>query len=156
MANNNEVVVVEAEIVKHKVGRPSKYKPEYAEQAYKYCLLNADDSRLAKLFDVEEKTVNNWKEEHPEFLQSIKAGKEIADAEIGKSLYSRATGYNIPEEKIFVHQGEVIRAETTKHIPPDPTSMIFWLKNRQPKQWRDKTELSIVPIQFSDDTLLED
>jgi hypothetical protein len=30
-----------------------------------------------------------------------------------------------------------------KHYPPDPTSMIFWLKNRQPQKWRDKHDLDI-------------
>ena len=27
-----------------------------------------------------------------------------------------------------------------KEYPPDSTSMIFWLKNRNPKQWRDKVD----------------
>jgi hypothetical protein len=31
-------------------------------------------------------------------------------------------------------------AEYVRHYPPDPTSMIFWLKNRQPQDWRDKQE----------------
>ena len=30
-----------------KQGRPSKYKEEYAEQAYNYCLLGAIDDQLA-------------------------------------------------------------------------------------------------------------
>ena len=28
---------------KAQMGRPTKYKAEFAEQAYKYCLLGADD-----------------------------------------------------------------------------------------------------------------
>ena len=31
-------------------------------------------------------------------------------------------------------------ADFIEHFPPDPTSMIFWLKNRQPDKWRDKRE----------------
>jgi hypothetical protein len=27
---------------------------------------------------------------------------------------------------------------TTKYFPPDPPSIFFWLKNRQPDSWRDK------------------
>ena len=30
-----------------------------------------------------------------------------------------------------------------KCYPPDPTSMIFWLKNRQPLVWRDKKEIDL-------------
>ena len=122
-------------------GRPTKYKPEYAELAYKFCLLGATDADLARFFEVEEKTVNNWKEEYPEFLQSIKRGKEQADAEIAQKLYHRAKGYEHEEDKIFQYEGEPVIVPTTKHYPPDPTSMIFWLKNRQPQKWRDRQEV---------------
>ena len=27
--------------------------------------------------------------------------------------------------------------EYTEHYAPDPTSCVFWLKNRRPDQWRD-------------------
>lgn len=30
------------------------------------------------------------------------------------------------------------RKVTKKHVPPDTTAQIFWLKNRKPEQWRDK------------------
>jgi len=30
---------------------------------------------------------------------------------------------------------------TTKHYPPDATSAIFWLKNRQRDKWRDKQDV---------------
>ena len=53
-------------------GRPSKYKKEYAEQAYKFCLLGATDARLGEFFGVSEQTINAWKDAHPEFLESIK------------------------------------------------------------------------------------
>jgi hypothetical protein len=116
----------------------SKFKDEYVELAYKYCLLGADDAQLAVFFDVCEKTINNWKEEHPKFLQSLKNGKDIADAEIAQSLYHRAKGYSHPEDKIFNNGGEEMVVETTKHYPPDTTAGIFWLKNRQKKNWRDE------------------
>lgn len=71
-------------------GRPSRYKSEYSQQAYKLCLLlGATDKNLADYFDVSEATINNWKHQHPEFLESLKAGKEEADARVGESLYQR-------------------------------------------------------------------
>lgn len=122
-------------------GRPTKYKPEYAEQAYNYCLLGADDKRLAVLFDTTETTINTWKKKHPEFLKSIKKGKDIADAEVTKSLYQRATGYSHPEDKIFNNAGKEMIVKTEKHYPPDPVACIFWLKNRQKENWRDTKQL---------------
>ena len=121
-----------------KVGRPSAYKPEYCEQAIKLCRLGSTDKDMADFFGVSETTFNNWKNDYPEFLASIKKGKEFSDAEVADRLFKRATGYEHPEDKIFLHEGEPVVVPTVKHYPPDPISAIFWLKNRQRKRWRDK------------------
>lgn len=120
------------------MARPTKYRAEFAEQARKLCLLGATDKDLADFFEVSEQTINTWKKAHRSFLESLKAGKRLADADIAERLYQRAMGYSHPEEKVFQNAGEIITHQTTKHYPPDPTSMIFWLKNRDPERWRDK------------------
>ena len=121
-------------------GRPTDYKDEYVEQAYNYCLLGATDAELAIFFGVCVATINNWKNEHPEFLDALKNGKEMADARVAKALFSRATGYSCPDVDIKMYEGEIIETPVIKHYPPDATSMIFWLKNRQPDKWREKRE----------------
>jgi|SRR3972149_8897231 len=122
-------------------GRPSSYKPEYVEQVKHLCKLGATDKQLAEYFGVGEKTLNNWKKTYPEFLQSLKDAKAELDNRVVRSLFERAIGYSHPEEKIFCSsKGRVVRANTIKHYPPDPTSMIFWLKNRDKENWRDKIE----------------
>lgn len=125
-------------VAKNKGGRPTRYKSEYAEQARKLCLLGATDEALADFFEVSKVTINAWKKAHPEFLNSLKIGKQIADANVADSLYNRALGYSHPEIKVFNNMGEIVTFECEKHYPPDPTSAIFWLKNRQPALWRDK------------------
>lgn len=120
------------------LGRPTKYKEEYSEQAYKLCLLGHTDAELASFFEVDERTINNWKIDYPDFFQSIKKGKEIADGNVVQSLYHRAIGYQAPDIDIKMYEGQIIETPYTKHYPPDATSAIFWLKNRQPKKWRDK------------------
>lgn len=121
-------------------GQPTKYKDEYAEQAYKLCLLGHTDADLAIFFEVCEATINNWKIEHPEFLESLKKGKDIADADISESLYKRAKGFEKEAVKIFNNQGEELIVPFIEYYPPDPTSMIFWLKNRQRKKWSDRVD----------------
>lgn len=125
------------------VGRPSSYKPEYAEQAYKYCLLGADDAWLAQLFGVSTVTINAWKNEFPEFLNALKEGKDIADANVGKSLYQRACGYSHPDVEVKVIDGQVVMVDLVKHYPPDTGAAMAWLKNRQPKLWRDRKEVDM-------------
>jgi hypothetical protein len=121
-------------------GRPTKYKPEYCELGFNYSLLGATDKEMAALFEVDEATINRWKIEYPEFCESLKRGKEEADAKVAKKLYHRALGYEHPEDKIFNDSGEPLIVPTIKHYPPDPTAAIFWLKNRQPQKWRDRKE----------------
>lgn len=124
-------------------GRPTNYKKEYDEQAYKLCLLGATDKEMADFFNVKEQTINNWKKNHPSFFESIKRGKIVADANVAKSLYHRALGYSHPEDKIFNDNGEPLIVPTVKHYPPDPTAAIFWLKNRKPAEWRDKRDVQV-------------
>lgn len=123
-------------------GRPSAFREEYVEQVRKLCLLGATDENIADFFGVCVATIFNWGNDHPEFLEARKSGKEAADANVASRLYSRAMGYTHPEEKIFQCEGEIIRADTMKHYPPDTTACIFWLKNRRPTEWRDRVDLT--------------
>jgi hypothetical protein len=118
-------------------GRPTDYKVEYNEQAYKLSLLGHTDKDLAQFFEVAESTINNWKIDYPEFLESIKNGKENADAKVAESLYRRATGQVKVTEETESEKGLYV---TTKELPPDTTAAIFWLKNRQRKAWTDTTK----------------
>lgn len=128
---------------KRKLGRPSAYREEFAAQAEKLTKLGAIDRELAEFFGVSEQTVNSWKKEFPSFLESVKKGKEIADAEVADKLYRRATGYQHPDTHVSMYQGEVTITPLTKHYAPDPTAAIFWLKNRQPAKWRDRVEVAV-------------
>lgn len=125
---------------KKKGGRPTRYRAEYAEVAYGLCLLGATDEELAEYFKVTPQTVDNWKKRHPAFFESIKRGKVLADVEVTNALRQRALGYSHPEEKIFQHEGKIIRARTMKHYPPDTNAASLWLRNRQPGKWRDKVQ----------------
>lgn len=125
---------------KNKGGRPTDYKKEYNEQAEKVCVIfGADDKKLAEFFGVCVATIDNWKKEYPEFLESIKKGKDKYDTEnVEVSLRERACGYKHKETKYFSHEGVVTdKRILTKHYPPDTTAAIFWLKNRHPERWKD-------------------
>lgn len=124
------------------MARPSKYNPDYPKQTLKLCRLGATDKELADFFGVAESTLNKWKEDYPEFSESLKEGKGLADAEVADKLYKRATGYEHAAVKIVANAntGQEHIVNYTERYPPDTTAAIFWLKNRRPDLWRDKTE----------------
>lgn len=119
------------------LGRPSGYKPEFAEQAKKLCQLGATDSDLADFFAVSVRTIANWQSKHEDFLHALKGGKEEADNRVERSLYQRAVGYEYDAVKIFNSNGTPLVVPYREKCPPDTTAMIFWLKNRRAQQWRD-------------------
>lgn len=124
-------------------GRPSSYDPEFATQARKICELGATDQEIADFFDVDVRTIYRWKHDHDEFCQALKAGKDVADERVERSLYQKAIGYEQDEVKIFMPSGaaEPVYAPFRAKIAPDTTAAIFWLKNRRGADWRDKSEV---------------
>jgi hypothetical protein len=53
----------------------------------------------------------------------------------------KATGFWIDTEKVFCHDGEIIRAETREYYPPDTGAGAFILKCRRPNEWCDRVDL---------------
>lgn len=128
-------------------GQPEQYKEEYNEQVYKLCLLGAIDKEIADFFDVCEATINNWKKKYPEFLESIKKGKIIADANVAESLYNRAVGFEIKETKFAQCEGVFTdEREVTKIIPGDVKACQIWLNNRQSDKFKDKQEIETTEV----------
>ena len=96
------------------------------------------DKQIAHNMGITQQTLNKWKKKYSSLFESLKRGKEVVDREVENALYKRALGYEY-EEKIF--EGDELKRVVKKQMPPDPTSMIFWLKNRKPTEWRDKHEV---------------
>ena len=112
------------------------------------------DEQIAENLDISVASFYNYKNEHLEFLESLKKGKEVADYEVENALFKKALGYNAKVKKAFkvkevlYENGKRLKeterieyAEDEVHIPADTTAQIFWLKNRKPNVWRDKQEI---------------
>lgn len=120
------------------VGQPTLYRDSYNNQAHKLALLGCTDAEMAEFFQVCEATINNWKIDFPQFLESITRGKIIADAEVAHKLYDRATGAEWTEQQAFkVKKGsnneEVIVVNVKRSAPPDTNAASLWLRNRRAK-----------------------
>lgn len=119
------------------MGRPTKFNISLSAKIAALYGAGKTDKQVADAIGVAVRTLQYWKASQPEFLHSLKEGKDVADELVVSSLFRRATGYTHPEEKIFQFEGRVVRAKTSKHYPPDVTAAIYWLKNRRPEEWRD-------------------
>jgi hypothetical protein len=128
------------------MARPSSFCEKYIAKARTACERGATDAELASLLKIHPATLYRWKLDFPDFCEAIKAGKEIADERVERSLFHKAVGFDtkriIPVKlKIGPNQERVELVEVDEHVPADTTAAIFWLKNRRKEQWRDKHEV---------------
>ena len=115
------------------------------------------DEQVADFLGVSRQTIETWKKDK-ELALHLKDWKKEADARVERCLYERATGFEYDEvsfEKIHLGDAQYSKAEIaeikkkglwrskiiTKKVVPDVTAQIFWLKNRQPEDWKDRTEV---------------
>lgn len=104
------------------------------------------NAQLAKNMGIHEGTFYEWKHQHPEIYEAIQKGKDVVDFEVENALLKRAMGYETEETKTYMKDdgnGKKTKhvEKVKKHLPSDATSMIFWLKNRQPERWNDRRQV---------------
>lgn len=99
-------------------------------------------SEIAEALEINIRTISNWLKRHPAFKRAIQAGKGLANAKVERALFERATGYEHPEDKIFLGKdGQPVIVPTIKHYPPDTAAAMAWLKNKDPENWKDKQDI---------------
>lgn len=131
-------------------GKPTDYRPEYAEQAFKQCLAGATDKDLADFFGKAESTINEWKLKHPEFAERLRAGKEVAVGEVANSIYKAAIGYQREVQKMSP-DGTVVTL--IENVPPDGAMAKYFMNNRSGRTgrtWHNDPEVS---VQVNNETL---
>lgn len=100
------------------------------------------NEQIAENLGINPDTLYRYQKEHPEFSEALKKGKEIVDYEVENALLKKAKGYTVVLKKEKVTKfGDVVEVEEEMHVPPDVLAQIFWLKNRKPKQWKDKIDI---------------
>ncbi len=117
-------------------GRPTKlddFMLELAEKAGKAGLI---DEQVATMLGIAVSTYYAWLKDHPEFSEALKRGMTDPAARVRMSLYQRAIGYNVPEEKVFLHEGKPVRVATFRHVVASDTALIFWLCNKLPEEFK--------------------
>lgn len=98
------------------------------------------DAQIAHNMGISTTTLYDWKNRFPSISEALKRGKEVVDYQVENALLKRALGYEYTEVMVEESDDGVKRRETTKHIAPDVTAQIYWLKNRRPGRWRDRPQ----------------
>ena len=134
------------------IGRKGRYEEWLTEDGLTRLTGWARDGltniQIAQNIGVGERTFSEWVTRFPAISAALKKGKEPVDIQVENALLRRALGYDYEETITEVEDlggGRTKKhvRKVTKHVPADTTAQIFWLKNRKPKQWREKMEAAV-------------
>lgn len=102
------------------------------------------NKQIADNIGISEETFYQWVKKYSEFAEAIKKGKEVIVCELENALIKRAKGYEVTESNSFYDRdGNEIKRESIRHVPPDTTALIFALKNMDAEHWRDRKETAL-------------
>lgn len=103
------------------------------------------DEQIASNIGISRNTIRVWRQRFPELEAVMRKSKAIVDQQVENALFKKAIGYFwVEETRKLDDDGNLIVVQTvTRHVPPDTTAQIFWLKNRKPEEWRDRKEVGL-------------
>ena len=106
------------------------------------------DLEIAKNIGISKQTFYDWQKRFPDFADTLKRSKDVADRIVEDALFRKATGYKPKEvvrerrlDPVTRQQVLVVVKEIEREVAPDTAAQVFWLKNRKPEVWRDKREV---------------
>lgn len=137
------------------------FLPDHIDQVRAIAMRGVSEKEMCDIFDIHPRMIKLWKKQFPTFQKALADGYTDADSAVLSALYQSAVGYTHDEEKIFQWDGDIIRADTTKHYKPDIAAIKLWLTNRQKENWKDRQHTNVAgkddnsPIGLRDETKLE-
>lgn len=140
----------------------SKYETHilpYLDRIKMWVSKGATQAEVADKLGIGISTLKYWKGKYPALLTALEAPQGDVDDQVEAALYKRCIGYDYEEVtrwQTIGRNGELIWLEkrATKHLPPDPSSIQFWLRNRRPAEWNkpvaqeaaDQSETGVVML----------
>lgn len=109
-----------------KLGRPTTYKPEYCQMLIDHMASGLSFESFAGVCRVSKQTIYDWLNANPDFLDAKSKGLELNRLwweQKGRDYLIEDSGKDVITQKL------------------NSTVYVFNMKNRFPKEWRDKQEI---------------
>lgn len=109
------------------------------KRATEFALLGASNGDIAAFLGIDISMFERWTVEKPAFRRALQKGRELGDVRVARALHRRATGFTAKARKVVMVAGEPQVVEYDEEIAGDVTAQRFWLTNKRPGQWRERT-----------------
>lgn len=126
-----------------KIGRPTSYQTYMLPIVRSMAKAGCTEWDIAEGLGIDTSTLWMWKSKYPRFSNALELGKKQSTKRVERALYHRAVGYTHKAEKVFNDKGKILKTEITEHLPPDTNAAIFWLKNKKPEAWQDRSSVDM-------------
>lgn len=110
-------------------------KPHKLTQIEDWVADGYSHERLADAIGITRQTFYNWLNKSEKLRAAVNEGKEYRLPRIKKAFRKICTGYYVTEEKMNA-KGEVVQVK--RYIEPSVPGIIFYLKNQDRENWKDK------------------
>ena len=119
-------------------GRPTKYDPRYIPVVRGLVLRGLIDVEIAKMLQIDESTLYDWKLRHADFSQAMQRSKELVCDRLEATMVMRANGFERKVEKATASGRKVVINE---YFPPETSAGKFLLQHRRPEVFREQREV---------------
>lgn len=143
-----------------KVGRKEKYTTHVQprlDSILAWRRKGLSEAQIAENLGVSVSQFNVYKQQFSELTDALRTGLDDAVSHVENALFKRCMGYEWDDVETGTrNKGQDEYTKTThKVIPPDTEAIKFYLKNRDSKEWKDKTEVDMGLTGLSDDELAD-
>ena len=121
----------------------SKYETHvqpYLDRIKIWVAKGATCQEVADKLHISRDSLIQYKKRYSDLYKALTAPQGDVDDKVEAALFNRCVGYEyeeITKWQTIGPGGQLIWLEkrSKKHLPPDPSSIQFWLRNRRPKEW---------------------
>ncbi len=124
-----------------KVRAPHKGDIERAKIAAMTCKTAKE---FAAFLEIEEMVFKLWCNEYPSYRKAVLTWRDHISSKVEVAMAKRAIGFKEAIRKdVITKTGQVETLIQETYYPPDTAAGQFWLKNRSPEDWKDKSEVDV-------------
>jgi hypothetical protein len=131
--------------------RPTKWETKilpHLSDIQKWIEAGVTIDEICERIDIAPSSWFEYANKHEVLKNLIDWSRSVTNSRVESSLLKAAMGYEYEEIKSVIEEDKNGKKRTRiekvkRHMPPNPTAMVFWLKNRAPNEWNDRREILI-------------